>query len=244
VTDEPVQLPMEAMTGWTLTGGAEGAGRAAKHRLVAEVRRLIAASVVTAASDTHAKSVDAVADAIAAAVRQLDAVPHFPAGASEAGGDDARLLERSGITGSSNPLAAPVHLWHDGEVVRGAGVFGWAYEGPPGCVHGGFVAAAFDDLLGAAQTLTGYAGFTGRLTVHMRAPTPLNARIDYEGGVSRLDGRKIWTWGTAKHGELLLAEAEGLFIMPKGGMLDDERIARITPRSLRDDALPPASPGS
>ena len=34
------------------------------------------------------------------------------------------------------------------EHVVGHVVFGDAYEGPPGCVHGGFIAAAFDEVLG------------------------------------------------------------------------------------------------
>ena len=110
-------------------------------------------------------------------------------------------------------------------------MLGWAeyahqYEGPPGCVHGGFVAAAFDDLLGAAQTLSGIAGFTGTLTIRMIRPTPLLRRIDYEGGVARVEGRKIFAWGRARHGTDLVAEAEGVFVSPRGGD-DDERIAVI-----------------
>ena len=35
-------------------------------------------------------------------------------------------------------------------------VFGSAYEGPPGCVHGGYIAAAFDEVLtGFANALSG-----------------------------------------------------------------------------------------
>jgi hypothetical protein len=42
--------------------------------------------------------------------------------------------------------------------------FGSAYEGPPGCVHGGYVAAAFDEMLGFVQSLGGNPGMTARLT--------------------------------------------------------------------------------
>ena len=31
--------------------------------------------------------------------------------------------------------------------------FGAAYEGPPGSVHGGIIAAAFDEVLGMTQSL-------------------------------------------------------------------------------------------
>ncbi len=84
-------------------------------------------------------------------------------------------------------------------------------------MHGGFVAAAFDDLLGTAQTLSGSAGFTGTLTVKMIRPTPLNKRIDYEAGVEGVEGRKIHVWGTSSCEGDLLAEAAIVFIAPKGG---------------------------
>jgi acyl-coenzyme A thioesterase PaaI-like protein len=85
-------------------------------------------------------------------------------------------------------------------------------------VHGGFVAAAFDDLMGSAQTLSGIAGYTGTLTVRMLRPTPLERRIDYETGVSRVEGRKIFVWATAACGGQRLAEAEIVFIAPRSGV--------------------------
>jgi acyl-coenzyme A thioesterase PaaI-like protein len=139
-------------------------------------------------------------------------------GLALAGGDDAALLERSGITGRSNPLAAPLQMWFEGDEVRGSAVYTDAYEGPPGCLHGGFVAAAFDDLLGFAQTLSGTAGYTGTFTIRYIKPTPLNRTLDYRAGVTKAEGRKIWCWGTCHDGDDLLAEAEIVFITPKFGI--------------------------
>ena len=79
------------------------------------------------------------------------------------------------------------------------------------------MAAAFDDLLGSAQTLSGSAGYTGTLTVRMLRPTPLGKRIDYEAGVERVEGRKIWAWGTSSCDGERLAEASILFIAPREG---------------------------
>jgi hypothetical protein len=243
VPDDRVHLPDEAMPSWLLMPGLESPGRAAKHRLVAETRRLIAAVTVVVADDDAAARIDSAADDVAAVVRELHHVPRFAAGPGDAGGDDARLLERSGISGGSNPLSAPVRLWLDGPLVRGAAVYGYPYEGPPGCVHGGFVAAAFDDLLGTAQTLSGIAGFTGTLTVRMVAPTPLNKRIDYEAGVTSLEGRKIRVWGRSTHDGEVTAEAEGLFIVPRAGM-QDERMARARAHLHieKGDIIPPSAP--
>jgi acyl-coenzyme A thioesterase PaaI-like protein len=85
-------------------------------------------------------------------------------------------------------------------------------------VHGGFVIAAFDDLLGVAQAASGTAGFTGTLTVRLVARTPLHERIDYEAGVQERSGRKVTVWGRSTLNGELLAEATGIFIAPRGGM--------------------------
>jgi len=51
----------------------------------------------------------------------------------------------------------------DGELTRGWAVWTEPYEGPANTLHGGFVAAAFDDLMGFAQVASGTAGYTGTL---------------------------------------------------------------------------------
>jgi acyl-coenzyme A thioesterase PaaI-like protein len=84
-------------------------------------------------------------------------------------------------------------------------------------VHGGFVATAFDDLMGSAQTISGLAGYTGTLTVRMLRPTPLQRRVHYRAGVTRVDGRKIYVWSSATCEGNLLAEADIVFIAPRGG---------------------------
>jgi hypothetical protein len=51
----------------------------------------------------------------------------------------------------------------------------------------------------------------------MRRPTPLNRRLDYEAGVERVEGRKIFVWGKCHDGDELLSEAEIVFISPRDG---------------------------
>jgi len=232
--EDPVRLPPEAMSAWLLTAGPTDARRLAKHRLVEQTRLLINAVTMLDINPLAADdpAIETLTAAIADVTAQVTALPALPGGPADAGGDDARLLERSGIAGLSNPLSAPLHIWVEGDRVLGWASYPQQYEGPPGCVHGGFVAAAFDDLLGATQTLSGMAGFTGTLTVRMVRPTPLNRRIDYEGGVGSVEGRKIFTWGRATHAGEEVARAEGLFISPRAGM-DDERMARGRAAMLR-----------
>jgi acyl-coenzyme A thioesterase PaaI-like protein len=129
-----------------------------------------------------------------------------------AGRDPHAFFDHSPMLGRANPLAPPVELWEEDEVMHGRVTFGAAYEGPPGCVHGGYVAAAFDEVLGSTQSLGGRPGMTGRLTVHYRSPTPLRTELRFTGRVVDVSGRKTRTHGTLHAGERLCAEAEGLFI--------------------------------
>jgi len=127
------------------------------------------------------------------------------------------FLDRSPIIGGINPLAVPMRMQIEGDggkdsVVVGHVKFEAAYEGPPGCVHGGFIAAYFDEVLGMAQSLSGNPGMTVNLTIDYRSPTPLKRPVVFRGWVASIDGRKISAVGTLHHGETLCAEARGLFV--------------------------------
>ena len=129
-------------------------------------------------------------------------------------GDTSSHFDHSPLIGLANPLSPPLELRADEDRVRvhGRGVFGAPYEGPPGNVHGGYVAAAFDEVLGFANALSGTPGMTGTLTVRYRRPTPLYTELRFEGRYLRSEGRKIFTEGKLYAGDALCAEAEGLFI--------------------------------
>jgi acyl-coenzyme A thioesterase PaaI-like protein len=129
----------------------------------------------------------------------------------------------SPIAGILNPIAPPVRLEVvDGEdgtpaEIRATAWFDYPYEGPPSCVHGGVIAATFDEILGAANMVSGNPGMTGTLTVRYRKPTPLRTDLRLEARFLERDGRKIRTWAGMYHGDVLTAEADGLFIevMPR-----------------------------
>jgi acyl-coenzyme A thioesterase PaaI-like protein len=216
--EPPVRLPAEAMPTWLVTPARLTDGRRAKHALADATRHLINAVLRLGVDALDADGVDtvrALGAEVEATAARVAALPRMRGSVPDGSSDDARLLERSGIAGAGNPLSAPLHLQISGDRVVGWAEYAEQYEGPPGCVHGGFVAAAFDDLLGAAQTLSGQAGFTGTLTIRMVRPTPLGRRIDYEGGVAGVEGRKLHTWGRARCVGEVVAEAEGVFIAPR-----------------------------
>lgn len=130
-------------------------------------------------------------------------------------GHDHGFFDWSPVLGRSNPLAPPIDVDVDadgGGAVIGRVRFGAAYEGPPGCVHGGFIAASFDDILGLAQSFSGQTGMTGTLTVRYRQPTPLHTDLRIEARLDSVSGRKVTASASMFAGEVLTAEATGLFI--------------------------------
>lgn len=196
--------------------------RADEIRDLAEaVRELIERMVAT---EAPLDVFGGVAEEIRAVAARLGAYPQGPlytdfaeaAMAGSAGG----TYDNSPLFGLANPLAPPIRPSVEGDRVVARVRFGSAYEGPPGCVHGGYVAASFDEVLGLAQTFGGNAGMTGRLTVHYRSPTPLHTELRLVAWIDRIDGRKTWCKGTLHAGERLCAESEGLFIAIGAGKFD------------------------
>jgi acyl-coenzyme A thioesterase PaaI-like protein len=208
--------------------------RRVEMRRLADSMRIIMERLVATAAPTD--TIIEVADQLARAASVLDDWPHGTlyegfAEAANAGGDAHGMFEHSPFIGRANPLAPPIRLLDIDGVVHGQVIFGSAYEGPPGCVHGGYIAGAFDELLGATQSLSGHPGMTGRLTVSYRSPTPLHAELHLVGELTKIEGRKIFTYGRlfAAEGDgtqRLCAEAEGLFIGIDFGRFADLKAQR------------------
>ena len=126
--------------------------------------------------------------------------------------------ELNALAGSSNPLAPGLNVWIEQERAYGTVTCGWTYEGPPRHVHGGFVAAIFDQFLGTAQMMGGQPGMTGKLTTRYHSPTPLNVELKLEGWMEKMEGRKTLMRAEMYAGETLTASSEALFIRPRHGL--------------------------
>lgn len=194
-----------------------------RMNLAREVRELILDSFMSTAS---AESIDEARRLIAEA-REHVKTP----GVAGSAAAESHFSDRSPFYGAMNPLSMPMAMEFDqgfGEfgAVLGDVVFTEPYEGPPGHCHGGFIAGAFDEVLGMAQSLTGRPGMTGKLGITYRSPMPLHTKIHFKGWVDRVDGRKIFTKGTAHNGDTLCAEAEGLFLSMPAELMDRLRKGR------------------
>lgn len=177
------------------------------------VRRLIDRLVATEAPDEVLESVARALEPIIAEFDGYEQTDLFGfAEAANAGDAEEPIFDQSPFVGVANPLAPPMSLHEEGDEVIGRVTFGLAYEGPPGCVHGGYVAAAFDEVLGATQSLSGAPGMTGTLTVRYESPTPLHTEIRFESRIQRVDGRKIFVEGESHANGIVTARALGVFI--------------------------------
>lgn len=204
----------ERILSFWMAAGSEVTGAWAERRRLAKAMREVIERLTT--SDAPEPELRAAADGLERYAERLATHPrrNLPLGYGESAnaGDVAAFFDYSPMIGLSNPLAPPIVLQVEGTTVRGHVRFGAAYEGPPGHVHGGFVAAAFDEVLGFVQSTTGQPGMTGTLTIRYRRPTPLDTDLRFEATVQRVEGRKIFAEGRLYAGDVLTAEADGIFI--------------------------------
>lgn len=134
--------------------------------------------------------------------------------------DFAEFFPYSPLVGPRNPIAPPIEFSVRGDRLHGRVTYGAAYAGPPQSVHGGIIAASFDELLGSTNLVKEAGGMTGTLTVRYREPTPVGKPILLEGWIDRIEGRKVFTRGEMRHDGRVTAEAEGIFI---GGSMEKLR---------------------
>jgi acyl-coenzyme A thioesterase PaaI-like protein len=187
----------------------------ARRRLAASTRALVEAATLVPA-DSDAAALTAAADAIDVATARL-----VDSGATVAGARHryaktyGNYLPNSLLVGQAHPLSPTADYSFADGVLDVRVRFGPAYEGPPGYVHGGIVALAFDELFGMCNVCNGQGGLTGRLTVRYRKPTPLGQELRLTAWQDHHEGRRMHVRGTIHAGAVLTAEAEGLFVTPR-----------------------------
>lgn len=130
-------------------------------------------------------------------------------------------VDRSPVSGRLNPLSPPLEFTlGDDHSAWTTTRLGLAYQGPPGRVHGGFVATLLDHIMGYAAGTVGRWIFTRTLTVDFDKAVPLFDEIELVARVDETDGRKIWVSGEILAAGSSLVRARGLWVPPRGAASD------------------------
>ena len=73
------------------------------------------------------------------------------------------------------------------------------FQGGPGVVHGGAVAAFFDDLMGFVPVAHLVPAVTAHLEIDYRQPDPAGHHVRGEAWLTERDGRKLWAEAVGKN---------------------------------------------
>ncbi|HEY3736755.1 MAG TPA: PaaI family thioesterase [Jatrophihabitans sp.] len=101
----------------------------------------------------------------------------------------------------------------DRDHVVGTLSFNRYYVGGNNAAHGGAIGLVFDDILGRLAGTSGRGvSRTAYLNISYRQVTPIDKELTVIGRFEREEGRKRFIHGEILDGDVLCAEAEGLFI--------------------------------
>ena len=111
----------------------------------------------------------------------------------------------------------------EGLTVQGQFTVTENHQGAPGLAHGGVLATAFDDVLGALNWLIGFPVVTGRLETEYRRPVPVGSTLGIVAQIDGIKGRKVFTSATGYLDDGQLAvRSSALFIqVPIEHFLED-----------------------
>jgi hypothetical protein len=145
-------------------------------------------------------------------------------------GNGRVYLDHSRDVGDYNPSFPIYRIAVDGDVATGAVEFPVVYEGPPGIVHGGFLALFFDCVIQHHNCDLGVAGKTSALTVRYRRPVPIAAPLEFTVERSLVAGR-ITSTGRLARDDRVYCEAEMIAVAG-----DRANLPAVSPRRVANGA--------
>jgi hypothetical protein len=166
-------------------------GEAPLEQTVAAARAIRRLSSLLLSLEHAHPTVDAMLVQISVWERELSAaVP--PDSAPRIGSDDDGsrrvYLDHGTDIGAFNPCFPEYRFDHiDAQTASGRVTFPLVYEGPPGLVHGGFLAVFFDCVMQHQNCLAGLSGKTRSLNVTFRRPTPVLTDLRFDIARSEVD---------------------------------------------------------
>ncbi len=210
MSDSP---PARTGRAWVLSDEVPTGPWGAKRRLAAELRALTTLCMNTTADVALIDQATAKAEALRALLETVDTHTSADGWRDRSYFDQPHVFADRGILiGHCNPASPPLTLDWDGQRSTGTAVFSTAFEGMPDVLHGGVVAACFDQVLGHALICSGLPGITGQLTVRYKQICRCHVSLQFTGWVHQDNGRTFTLRGEVHEGDRLLATAEALFV--------------------------------
>ncbi|AZG45471.1 hotdog domain-containing protein [Gordonia insulae] len=193
---------------WSHLGPMANRGGAGYPDLLTQVRRLQDAVVGASAPNETIVAVARHLSEIASELEQYE-VPEA----------QAPVGTRTDLPGRGHPFLVPhvVDSWTDSRVEAHV-TFTRFYLGGNGAAHGGALPLLFDEVLGRLSSGGGRkVARTAYLHVNYRHITPIGRRLELEATFDREEGRKRYISARLRDGDVVVADADGLFVELRPG---------------------------
>ena len=156
----------------------------------------------------------------------------MPDPTSAAGSAPPRLQQPNSqhcfVCGVENPYGLGLRFYETGpDQVEAEHTVPERYQGYPGVVHGGVVAAMLDEMVSRATMIDRPGQFmvTARLDIAYRAPVPVGAPLRLTGRLTRRRGRFAFARAELRLDDgTLAAEAEGMMADFPGGLAPPDQL--------------------
>ena len=162
----------------------------------------------------HARAADAPDAVITQAADLIEAASTLlaPYNADEWSSPSGRRMDLPN-RGSVLSIPGEYHKTDDGRIA-GTAEFRRFHLGRNGAVHGGCIAQLFDSLLGYTAFRLTHSLYqcTAFLHVDYRKIVPIETKLQVDAGVDHVDGRKMFISGRLLDDDVVLAEANALFV--------------------------------
>ncbi|MEV5840223.1 hotdog domain-containing protein [Nocardia sp. NPDC052112] len=173
-----------------------------------EYAELIEAMRAAQEAVTRSKPTPRAAAAAAARLREIaTAIAEF-----EVDEDDQIAGKRWDSAGHGQALIPPIHLDRMTDTTAIGRVTIGRFHSGRYAMNGGVAPLIFDEILARLANHHRPWARTARLEVVFRAPAPLHTELTVTARLVEQQGRKRFLHGTLHHGDVLLVEAEGLWI--------------------------------
>jgi hypothetical protein len=175
--------------------------------LAAAVRELTSSALALEAPNGEIRRITAELRAAQEVVRGQLPADLCPRIGADRQPDQRVYLDHSRDIGDYNPCFPVYTLQCADDRAEGTVAFPLVYEGPPGIVHGGFLAVFFDCVLQQLNCDLGRAGKTASLAVRYRRPTPVLTELRVTAS-REVDGDRIASRAELFLDDTLLCAAE------------------------------------